>query len=66
MTVTTDAESGAFENEISVEVREPVRTTSEGVPFSVTCETETPTDGASPSPSGTDTETDTGSDSDSG
>ncbi|MGA5362376.1 serine/threonine-protein kinase [Streptomyces purpurascens] len=66
VTVTTDAESGAFENEISVEVREPVRTTSEGVPFSVTCETETPTDGASPSPSGTDTETDTGSDSDSG
>ncbi|WP_328415429.1 serine/threonine protein kinase [Streptomyces violaceus] len=68
VTVTTDAESGAFENEISVEVREPVRTTSEGVPFSVTCETETPTDGASPSPSGTDTdtETDEGSDSDSG
>ncbi|GHD23748.1 protein kinase [Streptomyces violarus] len=66
VTVTTDAESGAFENEISVEVREPVRTTSEGVPFSVTCETETPTDGASPSPSGTDTETGTGSDSDSG
>ncbi|MFC9129554.1 serine/threonine-protein kinase [Streptomyces sp. NPDC057099] len=64
VTVTTDAESGAFENEISVEVREPVRTTSEGVPFSVTCETETPTDGASPSPSGTDT--DTGSDSGSG
>ncbi|MFI6373255.1 serine/threonine-protein kinase [Streptomyces sp. NPDC050546] len=65
--VTTREESGTIENEISVEVQEPVRTTSEAVPFSLTCETETPTDGASPSPSDTDTETDTGSeDSDSG
>ncbi|MFF7793289.1 protein kinase [Streptomyces sp. NPDC007991] len=67
VTVTTEAESGTFENEISVEVREPVRTTSESVPFSITCETETPTGGASPSPSvsgsdtGSDTESDTGS-----
>ncbi|MFH9007882.1 protein kinase [Streptomyces afghaniensis] len=64
VTVTTEAESGTFENEIGVEVREPVRTTSESVPFSITCETETPTGGASPSPS--DTESDTGSDSGSG
>jgi hypothetical protein len=49
--VTTDDDSGTFENEISVEVRSPVRTTSDSVPFSVTCETETPTGGASPSPS---------------
>jgi hypothetical protein len=60
VTVTTDAETGTFENEIGVEVREPVRTTSESVPFSITCETETPTGGASPSPS------DTGSDGGSG
>ncbi|MFE9030907.1 serine/threonine-protein kinase [Streptomyces iakyrus] len=62
--VTTQAETGTFENEISVEVREPVRTTSDSVPFSVTCETETPTGGASPSPSGTDPEP--GTDPDSG
>jgi serine/threonine protein kinase len=76
VTVTTDAETGTFENEIGVEVREPVRTTSESVPFSITCETETPTGGASPSPSdtgpdtgsdgGSDTESDTDSDTDSG
>jgi hypothetical protein len=68
--VTTEAESGTFENEISVEVREPVRTTSESVPFSVTCETETPTGGASPSPSGSDPDSgsdpESNSDSDSG
>jgi hypothetical protein len=58
VTVTTDAETGTFENEISVEVREPVRTTSESVPFSIRCETETPTGGASPSPSNTGGETD--------
>ncbi|WDV50612.1 serine/threonine-protein kinase [Streptomyces coeruleorubidus] len=68
VTVTTDAESGTFENEIGVEVREPVRTTSESVPFSITCETETPTGGASPSPSdtGSDGGSDTESDTDSG
>ncbi|MDN0195962.1 serine/threonine protein kinase [Streptomyces sp. S.PNR 29] len=49
--VTTHDDSGTFEDEISVEVRSPVRTTSDSVPFSVTCETETPTGGASPSPS---------------
>ncbi|MFI5681149.1 serine/threonine-protein kinase [Streptomyces cellulosae] len=50
--VTTDDDSGSFENEISVEVRDPVRTTSNSVPFSVTCEKETPPgDEASPSTS---------------
>ncbi|MCF1595665.1 serine/threonine-protein kinase [Streptomyces muensis] len=49
--VTTDDDSGTFENEISVEVRDPVETKSNSVPFSVTCETETPTDGVSPTPS---------------
>jgi eukaryotic-like serine/threonine-protein kinase len=48
--LTTYEGSGTFENEISVEVRDPVRTESNSVPFSVTCVTETPTDGASPSP----------------
>lgn len=41
--VTTYDESGTFENEISVEVREPEKKTSNSVPFSVTCVTETPT-----------------------
>ncbi|GAB2787553.1 serine/threonine-protein kinase [Streptomyces chlorus] len=50
--VTTYPESGTFENSIGVEVREPVHTTSDPVPFSVTCETETPSDGASSSPTG--------------
>ncbi|KPI29895.1 serine/threonine protein kinase [Actinobacteria bacterium OV320] len=49
--VSTYAESGTYQNSIAVEVRDPVRKTSNSVPFSVTCETETPTDGASPSPS---------------
>ncbi|MFF5984071.1 serine/threonine-protein kinase [Streptomyces olindensis] len=68
VTVTTDGESGTLENEIGVEVREPVRTTSESVPFSITCETETPTDGASPSASvpESDPGSDTESDQDSG
>ncbi|MEU7474138.1 serine/threonine-protein kinase [Streptomyces sp. NPDC044984] len=52
--VTTYSETGVFESEIGVEVREPVRTTSETVPFSVACEAETPTGGASASPSGSD------------
>ncbi|MFD5571350.1 serine/threonine-protein kinase [Streptomyces cadmiisoli] len=51
--VTTYADSGTYENEISVEVRDPVRTTSEAVAFSVTCVSETPSDGASSSPSPT-------------
>ncbi|MCM1974209.1 MULTISPECIES: serine/threonine-protein kinase [Streptomyces] len=49
--VTTNDESGSFENEISVEVRSPVETKSNSVAFSVTCGTETPPDGVSPSPS---------------
>ncbi|MFF8675480.1 protein kinase [Streptomyces sp. NPDC015242] len=61
VTVTTRAESGTVENEIGVEVQEPVRATSESVPFSITCETETPTGGASPSPSGTGGDPDGGS-----
>ncbi|MDT0405508.1 MULTISPECIES: serine/threonine-protein kinase [Streptomyces] len=52
--VTTYSETGVFESDIGVEVREPVHTTSETVPFSVRCETETPTGGASASPSGAD------------
>ncbi|MEU9284783.1 protein kinase [Streptomyces sp. NPDC048275] len=49
--VTTYDASGTYQNEIGVEVRSPVRTTSNSVPFSVTCVTETPTDGASASTS---------------
>jgi hypothetical protein len=52
--VTTYDDSGTFENEISVEVRDPVETTSDPVAFSVTCVTETPTGGVSPSPSPSD------------
>ncbi|MET8245361.1 protein kinase [Streptomyces sp. NPDC005202] len=48
--VTTYSDSGTSQNAISVEVRAPVHTTSDAVPFSVTCVTETPTGGASPSP----------------
>ena len=51
--VTTYDETGTFKNEITVEVREPVRTTSNPVPFSVTCVAETPSDGASASVSAT-------------
>ncbi|WP_245766950.1 serine/threonine-protein kinase [Streptomyces colonosanans] len=47
--VTTEDVSGTVRGEIRVEVRGPVRTTSNSVPFSVTCETETPTGEASPS-----------------
>ncbi|WP_405874534.1 MULTISPECIES: serine/threonine-protein kinase [unclassified Streptomyces] len=49
--VTTYDSTGTFRNEISVEVRSPVHTTSNSVPFSVTCVAETPTGGASPSTS---------------
>ncbi|MGA5118163.1 protein kinase domain-containing protein [Streptomyces pseudogriseolus] len=52
--VTTYAESGELHGRIAVEVREPVRTTSKAVPFSVVCATETPSDGASASASGAD------------
>ncbi|MEV4232592.1 serine/threonine-protein kinase [Streptomyces bobili] len=51
VTVTTYAESGTYRNAIGVEVREPGRTTSNSVPFSVTCETEAPSGEASPSAS---------------
>ncbi|MFG2880741.1 serine/threonine-protein kinase [Streptomyces sp. NPDC048297] len=52
--VTAYPDGGWPQNEISVEVRGPVRATSNPVSFSVTCTTatETPTDGASASPSG--------------
>lgn len=49
--LTTYNASGTFQNEISVEVRGPVRTTSNSLPFSVSCVTETPSDGASASTS---------------
>ncbi|MEU6818702.1 serine/threonine-protein kinase [Streptomyces sp. NPDC046860] len=54
VTVRTRDEDGSSENAVAVEVREPVRVTSDEVPFSVTCEdaTETPSDGASASSSG--------------
>lgn len=48
---TTYDTSGIFQNEISVEVRDPVHVTSNSVPFSITCATETPTDEASASTS---------------
>ncbi|WP_189191540.1 serine/threonine-protein kinase [Streptomyces albiflavescens] len=48
---TTYDTSGTFENEISVEVRSPVHVTSNSVPFTITCATETPTDEASASTS---------------
>ncbi|MEV7992318.1 serine/threonine-protein kinase [Streptomyces sp. NPDC086077] len=51
--VTTYEESGTYENALGVEVREPVRVTSDAVAFSVTCVTETPTGGVSSSPSAT-------------
>ncbi|SEF13172.1 hypothetical protein SAMN05216533_6763 [Streptomyces sp. Ag109_O5-10] len=53
VTVTTWSDSGTLSDAIAVEVRSPVETTSDSVPFSVTCTktTETPTGGASASPS---------------
>ncbi|MEU9449196.1 protein kinase [Streptomyces sp. NPDC048277] len=53
VTVTTWSDSGTLNDAIAVEVRSPVETTSNSVPFSVTCTTttETPTGGASASPS---------------
>ncbi|MFE7167566.1 serine/threonine-protein kinase [Streptomyces sp. NPDC057616] len=49
--VTTYDSTGTFRNAISVEVRSPVQTKSNSVPFSVTCVAETPTGGASSSAS---------------
>ncbi|MGW5863985.1 serine/threonine-protein kinase [Streptomyces sp. NPDC055239] len=49
-TETVAGEPGStYQNAISVEVRSPVKTTSNSVAYSVTCEKETPTDGASSS-----------------
>jgi hypothetical protein len=50
VTVTTYSRSGTYRNAIGVEVRSPVHTTSNQVPFSVTCATETPSGGVSSSP----------------
>ncbi|MGW1066116.1 protein kinase domain-containing protein [Streptomyces aureus] len=50
---TTYDTSGEFANSIAVEVRSPVRVTSNSVAFTITCVTETPTDGASASVSAT-------------
>ncbi|MFI9807078.1 serine/threonine-protein kinase [Streptomyces sp. NPDC052301] len=54
VTLTVYSGSGTTEDRISVKVRAPVRTSSNAVPFSVTCTTatETPSDGASASASG--------------
>ncbi|MGW1780890.1 protein kinase domain-containing protein [Streptomyces sp. NPDC002143] len=49
--LSTYAESGTYQNSIAVEVRDPVKVTSNSVPFSVTCETEAPSGEASPSSS---------------
>ncbi|MFI6550592.1 serine/threonine-protein kinase [Streptomyces prunicolor] len=51
--LTTYSTSGTFKNEISVEIRSPVKEESNSVPFSVTCVAETPSDGASASDSAT-------------
>lgn len=48
---TTYDKSGEFANRISVEVRSPVHVTSDAVPFTITCATETPSDEASASAS---------------
>lgn len=50
--VETGYTDGAtLHNQVSVEVRDPVRATSNSVAYSVTCKTESPTGGTSPSPS---------------
>ncbi|POX45568.1 serine/threonine protein kinase [Streptomyces sp. Ru71] len=51
VSVTTYDASGTYRNALGVEVRSPVRTTSNQVPFSVTCVEETPSGGTSPTPS---------------
>ncbi|MGC0341928.1 serine/threonine-protein kinase [Streptomyces sp. SLBN-8D4] len=48
--VTTQDNSGTFEDTISVEVRDPVEKTSNSVPFSLTCVAETPTGTGEASP----------------
>lgn len=54
--LTTYSNTGTFKNEISVEIRSPVKAESNSVPFSVTCVAETPSDGASASDSATPSE----------
>ncbi|MFE6758459.1 serine/threonine-protein kinase [Streptomyces sp. NPDC057684] len=50
--VETGYTDGAtLHNQVSVEVRDPVRATSNSAAYSVTCKTESPTGGTSPSPS---------------
>lgn len=56
VTVTAYSASGTHRSAIGVEVREPVHTTSETVPFSVTCGSGTPPDGAPGPPSGSEDE----------
>ncbi|MET7734088.1 serine/threonine-protein kinase [Streptomyces sp. NPDC005402] len=48
--VTTQDDSGTFQDSVSVEVRDPVEKTSNSVPFSLTCVAETPTDTGEASP----------------
>ncbi|WP_406156096.1 protein kinase [Streptomyces sp. NBC_00882] len=48
--ITTQDNSGTFEDTISVEVRDPVEKTSNSVPFALTCVAETPTDTGEASP----------------
>ncbi|MFF1378154.1 serine/threonine-protein kinase [Streptomyces sp. NPDC058308] len=45
-----DTGGGTYENSIGVQVRSPVKTTSNTVAYTVTCEQETPTGGASYTP----------------
>ncbi|MEU9478313.1 serine/threonine-protein kinase [Streptomyces sp. NPDC048191] len=55
VTLTVYSGGGTTEDQIAVKVRAPVQTTSNAVPFAVSCTptaTETPSDGASASPSG--------------
>ncbi|MGW6397758.1 protein kinase domain-containing protein [Streptomyces sp. NPDC055134] len=48
---TGDTDGATLHNQVSVEVRDPVRATSNSVAYAVTCKTESPTGGTSPSPS---------------
>ncbi|MET7691240.1 serine/threonine-protein kinase [Streptomyces sp. NPDC005483] len=48
--VTTQDDSGTFQDTVSVEVRDPVEETSNPVPFSLTCVAETPTGTGEASP----------------
>nr|WP_239158031.1 serine/threonine-protein kinase [Streptomyces sp. SID13726] len=48
--ITTQDDSGTFEDTISVEVRDPVAEKSNSVPFTLTCVTETPSESDEASP----------------